>query len=172
MAWSLVANVPPGVVAGTIPVAVFTTTVGLEAFACSAVVAGVATVACNGTTTGNALQGSTVTVVFAPGVTSTGIITGAGPVVPTPTPVRFIPPVPALPPVLPSALVPPPPPPLLPPPPPPSLGQPLMGPMAPGAFPEVPVIPEADSLPLLLGGLAALGGLVAYRHFRRRADDA
>ena len=39
------------------------------------------------------------------------------------------------------------------------------------AFPEVPVIPEADSLFLLVGGLVALGGVVGYRSLRRRRDD-
>jgi hypothetical protein len=69
-----------------------------------------------------------------------------------------IPPLPILPP-------PPPPPPLLPPPPmaPPS--------MARAPMPEVPVIPEADSLLLLVGGLAALGGLAAFRVARRRHED-
>jgi len=32
------------------------------------------------------------------------------------------------------------------------------------------VIPEADSLVLLVGGLVALGGLVGYRRLRRRRD--
>ena len=39
---------------------------------------GTTTVACTGTTAGNALQGSTVTVVFAPGVVSVGTINGPG----------------------------------------------------------------------------------------------
>jgi hypothetical protein len=42
------------------------------------VAAGAATVVCNGATTGNALWGSTVTVVFAPGVVTTGVVTGPG----------------------------------------------------------------------------------------------
>jgi hypothetical protein len=116
MRWNLTATVPAGVSAGVVPVAVFRTTTSPpnEAFACSPVQVGASTVACNGTTVGNALQGSTVTVVFAPGVTSTGIITGpgasaaAGAVVPP--------------------LLPPPPPPPLPPP-------PLMLPPAPFAGP-------------------------------------
>jgi hypothetical protein len=49
-------------------------------------------------------------------------------------------------------------PPLLPPPPPPPL------------FPEVPVIPEADSLLLLGVGLAALGTVVGYRRWRGRKE--
>jgi hypothetical protein len=72
------------------------------------------------------------------------------------------------PPILPPpplGFIPPPPPPLLPPPPP--------APMAQRAtMPEVPVIPEADSLILLVGGLAAFGGLAALRvMYRRRHDD-
>ncbi len=70
-------------------------------------------------------------------------------------------------------------PPPLPPPPPPLLPPPLlpppgpMGALAPpprAAMPEVPVIPEADSLWLLVGGLVALGGLVGYRRRRRFHD--
>jgi hypothetical protein len=76
--------------------------------------------------------------------------------------------VPILPPPPPPLLLPPPPPPpppLLPPPPPPVMA----GARAP--MPEVPVIPEADSLLLLVGGLAALGGLAAFRVVRRRHED-
>jgi hypothetical protein len=67
-------------------------------------------------------------------------------------------------PLLPPPLefIPPPPPPLLPPPPPAAFGAPR------AAFAEVPVIPEADSLPLLLGGLATLGALAGWRARRRR----
>jgi hypothetical protein len=67
----------------------------------------------------------------------------------------------------PLQFIPPPPPPLLPPPPP----APAAGARAPAAFPEVPVIPEADSLFLVVGGLVALGGLVGLRSLRRRRDD-
>jgi hypothetical protein len=88
-----------------------------------------------------------------------------------PVPPPFI-----VPPILPP-LLPPPPPPLLPPPAPPLAAcppgcpptqvtpqQPMM------QFPEVPVIPEADSLALLVGGLAALGILAGWRARRRRDD--
>jgi hypothetical protein len=98
MRWALTANVPAGVAAGVIPVAVFSTNQGLQGFACAAVVAGVPTVACNGTTAGNALQGSTVTVVFAAGVVSVGTITGPGvaavvaPLLPPPPPIILPPP--------------------------------------------------------------------------------
>ena len=68
---------------------------------------------------------------------------------------------PLLPPPLP--FLPPPPPPLLPPP------SAIQRPVA--VFPEVPVIPEAGSLVLLIGGLAALGGLVGVRGLRRRRND-
>jgi len=43
---------------------------------------------------------------------------------------------------------------------------------APLGLPEVPVIPEAESLFLLLGGLVALGGLSGLRHVGRRDDEA
>jgi hypothetical protein len=81
-----------------------------------------------------------------------------------------------IPPILPPILAPPilPPPPLefIPPPPPPLLPPPPPAPMAQRAMlPEVPVIPEADSLLLLVGGLAALGGLAAVCALRRRQDD-
>jgi hypothetical protein len=70
-------------------------------------------------------------------------------------------------PLPPPLLPPPPPPPLLPPPPPgPPMGPQQMAP--PGG---VPVIPEADSLFLVVGGLVALGGLVGLRSLRRRRDD-
>jgi hypothetical protein len=102
MRWTLTANVPVGVAPGIVPVAVFSTTQGIQGFPCAPVVAGVTTVACSGTTAGNALQGSTVTVVFAPGVTSTGTITGPGaaavviPVLPPPPPPPPLPPPPLL----------------------------------------------------------------------------
>jgi len=53
----------------TLAIAVFSTTAGLETIPCSAVAPGQATVSCTGTTTGTALLGSTVSVVFAPGLT-------------------------------------------------------------------------------------------------------
>ena len=65
------------------------------------------------------------------------------------------------PPPPPLAFLPPPPPPLLPPPPP-------APPSARAPFPEVPVIPEAESLGLLAAGLAGLGVLVAALRRRRR----
>jgi hypothetical protein len=39
--------------------------------------------------------------------------------------------------------------------------------VASSSFPEVPVVPEADSLVLVLGGLAAVGGLAAYQRRRQ-----
>src|SRR5438874_1746899 len=69
---------------------------------------------------------------------------GFGPVpVPVPVPV----PLPVLAPVVP--------------PPPPPLAPPVLLPPPPRAagFPAVPIIPEADSLPLLVGGLVVLGAL-------------
>jgi hypothetical protein len=171
MRWNLTVTVPPGVAAGTVPVAVFTTTTGLpnEGFLCSPVVAGVATVTCNGATAGNALQGSTVTVVFAPGVVVTGTITGPGgigaagaglflPPLPPPPPPPLLPPPPMVPPVMPLTAATG-----------PFAGLPPVSTTPPSApMPSVPVIPEADSLPLLLGGLLALGGLTGYRAWRKR----
>jgi hypothetical protein len=165
MRWTLTATVPAGVPVGTVPFAVFSTTVGQEGFACAPVVAGVTTVSCTGATAGNALQGSSVTVVFGPGVTAVGNVTSAtgtapgllgapGPVPPLLPP---LPPPPLLPPAAPPALLPPPP------------AAPVAGLAgAPvGAYPEVPVIPEADSLALLGAGLASLAALGWLR--RRRA---
>src|SRR5262249_3016130 len=134
-----------------IPVAVFTTTISPpnEGFPCTPVAAGVTTVTCTGTTTGNALQGSTVTVVFAPGITVTGTIPGPRGIA------NHIPPL--LPPPPPPS---PPPPPLLPPP------GPVMQPMP--AMPPVPVIPEADSFLLVAIGIVGIGALAGLRAYRRR----
>ncbi|HEY7060936.1 MAG TPA: hypothetical protein VII06_05605 [Chloroflexota bacterium] len=106
MRWNLTATVPAAAGPGVVPVAVFTTTTSPpnEGFACSPVVVGVPTVTCSGTTVGNALQGSTVTVVFAPGVVVTGTITGPGAAaalaaaIPPPLPPPPPPPLPLLPP--------------------------------------------------------------------------
>jgi len=158
MLWTVTATVPAGVAAGVVPVAVFSTTTGLEGIACTPVVGGGATVTCTGATTGNALQGSTVTVVFAPGVFAVGTITAPG------IATRVAPPVPLL---LPPLALAPPPPPLLPPPPPAPTGMIIAGPAAGGRFAEVPGVPEADSVLLLAGGLFALG-LAAGLRARRR----
>jgi hypothetical protein len=150
MAWTLAATVPAGVAAGTLPVAVFDTTLGLQGFACAVVGAGAGTVTCNGTTAGNALQGSTVTVVFAAGIVATGTVSGPG----------VLPLLPPLPPLLLPPL-PPPPPPLVP-----------AVPLAPAggapAAAEVPVIPESDSWVLLAVGLAGLAALALRRRARTR----
>src|SRR5262249_29464131 len=111
-------------------------------------------------------QGSTVYVCYnnavppaaAVAVCAAGTINGPG------VGVNALPPFPLLPPP-PLEFIPPPPPPLLPAPPP----APLIAPPA-AAVPSVPVIPESDSLVLLVGGLVALGGLVGYRSLRRRRD--
>ncbi|HLH26722.1 MAG TPA: hypothetical protein VK066_29715, partial [Chloroflexota bacterium] len=76
----------------------------------------------------------------------------------------ILPNLPVLPPP-PLEFIPPPPPPLLPPPPPAPTGAAAP---ARGAFPEVPVIPEADSLGLLAAGLAGLGAVVGWRGRRPR----
>jgi uncharacterized repeat protein (TIGR01451 family) len=82
-----------------------------------------------------------------------------GPILPPvpPPPLEFVPP-PGAPP-----LPPPPPPGLGGPPPPPGLGGPPRGP-----FGEVPIIPEADNLFLVMGGLVALGSVVGLRRLRRQ----
>lgn len=113
--WTLTATVPGGVPPGTVPVAVVSTTQGLQGFGCAPVVAGSATVQCTGTTTGTPLAGSVVTVVFTPSLTVTGTLTapaagatGAGvaplvavvPAVPPPPPPIGPPPPPLLPPLL------------------------------------------------------------------------
>jgi hypothetical protein len=117
MVWTLTANVPAGVAAGVIPVAVFSTTQGLQGFPCAPVAVGAPTVSCVGVTAGNALQGSTVTVVFAPGVVVVGTVTGPAGAPPAPAaPAAGAGAAPLLPPALVGLA---PPPPLLPPPPPP-----------------------------------------------------
>jgi hypothetical protein len=153
--------VPAGVAAGVVPVAVLSTTQGLQGFPCAPVAAGAATVVCAGTTAGNALQTSTVTVVFAPGVTSVGVINGPGAgaaAAPLPLLPAVFPPPPPLPLVPPPLLLPPPP----------------LVPVQPGipggisSFPDVPVIPEADSQILLILGLAAVGLFVGLGRRQRR----
>jgi hypothetical protein len=146
MAWTLTALVPTGVALGTSPVAVLSTTlVGLEGFLCSPVVGDQRMVLCDGITIGNALQGSTVTVVFATGVRVTGIVTGPGP---RPVVSPLLPPPPQLMPLPPAPVG-------------------VSG-EATGSFPEVPVIPETNSLVLLADGLAAIGGLLVLRRRRHR----
>ncbi len=146
MRWALTVPVPAGVAAGVVPVAVLSTTQGLQGFPCAPIVAGAGTVACVGTTAGNALAGSTATVVLAPGVTAVGIVNGtiAAPLLPPP-----------------PIVLPPPPSPLIPAPP---------APFAAAAqAPGVPVVPEAGTLPLLGGALFALGGVWLARGRRRNA---
>jgi MYXO-CTERM domain-containing protein len=152
MAFTLSATGPAGVAVGGRPAVFLSTTRGLgapttvESFACSTVTTTLQTT-CSGTTVGDAVQGSTVTVRFAltTGGTAdvTGIITGVSP-----------------PPLLP------PPPPILLPPPSPLLPVPPIA-AGPASFAEVPVIPESDSVLLLVGGLAGLALLAALRRRRR-----
>jgi hypothetical protein len=167
MRWTVTATLPaaPPAGAGT-PFFVITTTVGLEAVPCTPAPAAApapgTVVTCTATTVGNALQGAAAVLVF-PGVGAAAgpavgpaIVTGPG------APAAVVPAAAIAPPPLP-----PPPPPLLPPPPP--LLPPPPFTMGSGMMPmpEVPVIPEADTLPLLLGGLAALGALAGWRTRRR-----
>jgi hypothetical protein len=160
-------TVPAGVGAGAIPIDVAVTTNGFEFIPCSPVLIGTTTVTCTGTLVGNLIQGSTNAICF-PGVVACNLGTVTGPGGINNNFPLILPNLPLLPPP-PLEFIPPPPPPLLPPPPPAPMG----GMMAPrtAAFPEVPVIPEADSLFLLVGGLVALGGLVGYRKLRRNDDD-
>lgn len=172
MTWTLTAQVPGGVAPGTVAHAVLSTHVDLEAFPCTPVLAGVPTVGCTGTTVGNALQNSRVVVVFARGVTAIGTVTGPGTPPAPPTGVgttapatgagaaAVLPLLPPLPPV-------PPPLPLLPPPAPPFLLPPAVAPPGLAAtYPEVPVIPEAETLALLAVGVAGLGALAGWRRQR------
>jgi uncharacterized repeat protein (TIGR01451 family) len=110
----------------------------------------------------------TATAAGLPPATATAVTPLAGGPFP-PGPPPFPPPFPGanLPPVPPPPLefIPPPGPPPFPPPPP---RGPLGAPRPPYA--EVPIIPEADSLFLVVGGLATLGGLAALRRLRRPDD--
>jgi len=161
MSWSLTARVPAGVAVGVVPFAVLATTNGLQGFPCAPVVAGATTVTCVGTTAANALLSSTATVVFAPGVIAVGTVTGPGGAVPpSPLPARALLPPPFVPPP-PLVLPPPPPPPLVPVLPPPLLAVPPAGTADAG----VPVIPEADTLLLLI---ASLLGIAAWSRRARR----
>src|SRR5439155_16448428 len=108
--------------------------------------------------TGGTLAGNTATATITARQTTTLTFVNV--------PISVIIPNPPLLPPPPLQLLPPPLPPLLPPP-----LAPAAGARAPAAFPEVPVIPEADSLFLVVGGLVALGGLVGLRSLRRRRDD-
>jgi hypothetical protein len=184
--WNLtVVAAPAGALVGGIPQAFALTTInavglGEGPFPCTALAAAGGTTTCTFTTVGNPLVGTTVAVCFPPAAAGAlplcvvGSVTGPGvvpPIVPVPPVAPVVPPAaaflqPPLVPPPPAQFIPPPPPPLLPPPPPAPTG----GLAAPsGAFPAVPVIPEADSLFLVIGGLVALGGLVGYRRLRRRA---
>jgi YVTN family beta-propeller protein len=148
------------------------TSVGNEVVICT--VSGT-TATCSGTLIGTPIQGATALL-----VTSSGVIVARGTIVagapspagtttptltPTATPHAVIHPAllpPPLPPLIPPLVLPPPP--LLPPPP----SAPMGAAPAGAAFPEVPVIPEADSVVLLVGGLAAVGVLAGLRARRRR----
>jgi hypothetical protein len=170
MSFTLTGTVPAGVVAGITPVAVFSTDAGLQAVACAAAAGAAGTAyTCNGTTTGNALQGSTAALCFTAATTCllgsvSGPGAGTGTIVVVPNPPPLVPPPGPvfLPPPAPVFL--PPPAPLLPPPPPSSAAS---GPPAVG----VPVVPEADSLVLLAIGLGAIGLLALRRRAGHQTDD-
>ncbi|HLH26678.1 MAG TPA: hypothetical protein VK066_29495 [Chloroflexota bacterium] len=169
--WSLTATIPSGVATGIVPTAVFTTTAGLEGITCNAIASGASSVTCTGTTVGNALQGSTVTVVFTTALTAVGTITGSGanlalvasalpPLLPTgpagPGPIAAAP-------LLGGPFATGPLPPL-------AAGPPLAANVGvrPGPLAEVPIVPEADPVMLLVAGLAIVG-LVAW--WRGRRDE-
>jgi hypothetical protein len=170
--WNLtVAAAPAGALAGVAPVAFALTTVnavnpGEGPFPCTALAAVGGATTCAFGTTGNPLVGTTVAVCFATAAAPVCVV-GTVALSNAAQAAIALPNLPILPPP-PLEFIPPPPPPLLPPPPPAPTG--AMTTRA--AFPEVPVIPEADSLFLVIGGLIALGGLVGYRRLRRRDDDA
>jgi hypothetical protein len=107
--------------------------------------------------TGGTLAGNTATATITAGQTTTLTFINV------PSNI-IIPPPPLLPPP-PLQFLPPPPPPLLPPP--PIGGPPLGGFPPPDNQFAVPIVPEADTLALLLGGLGALGLLGRWRARRR-----
>jgi acid phosphatase len=163
MAFTLTATGPANTVVGGVPAVFLPTTVRVESFACGAVTPARQTI-CTGTTAGNVLQGATITVRFPllGGGTAdvTGIATGPGAAaVAAPPGVIALGPGALGGPSLPGlALVPP----LLPPAPfvapgPPGMAAPLAVPQPRDArAPEVPVVPEGDSLALLAAGLAVV----------------
>jgi hypothetical protein len=171
--YNVTATGPANTIPGSVPAIFLPTTIGVEGFftTCTAVPAAAPfTTTCAGNTVGDVLQGGVIVVRFA---TTTGpfdvrgIAAGPGLLVPLPPP----PPPAGLPPAVPQVAIPavprPPvqfipsaPAPLLPP---MSPVAPLQAGAAPARFPEIPVIPEADSVLLLLGGLAAIGALAAIR---------
>jgi hypothetical protein len=166
--WNLtVAAAPAGAVVGVAPVAFALTTTapvapGEGPFPCTALATVGGSTTCNFTTVGNPLIGQTVAVCFATAgapVCVFGTVSAGANVFP-PFPGANLP---LLPPP-PLEFIPPPPPPLLPPPPPAPTGVGVARP----AFPEVPVIPEADTMMLLIGGLAILGIAAGARSLRRR----
>ena len=121
----------------------------------------------------------TATPTLTPTLTPTPAATLTPTLTPTATPTPTLTPIPTVPPLVPpvplpppnvAPLLPPPPPIFLPPPPSPLLPAPPMA-APPAVLPDVPVIPETDSLFLLVGGLVAIGGVVGVRSLRRRRDD-
>jgi hypothetical protein len=156
-----------GLVPGQVPILSVQTSAGLQTITgvASGTGPGLGTAIINGTLSGSVSQGAVISLTANNPLGSVVQTLASGTVFCTnnvPLPPPFLP-------QPPLEFIPPPPPPLLPPPPP----RPLMGPpmAAAAAMPGVPVIPEADSLFLLAGGLVALGSLVALRSLRRRRDD-
>jgi len=158
------------------------TTLGTQTFSSPAVQAGITSI--TGTIAGTPVTGSLVTLTVGGVVVAQGTLACGLPpmptLVPTTIPLSSVFPqsnfLPLPPPPVPFG---PPPPPLLPPPPslplpppPPGAGLAAASPLAPAPapVPAVPVIPEADSLLLVLGGLGTLGVLVRLRGAGRRAE--
>jgi hypothetical protein len=127
---------------------------------------GAVTATCTGSFAGAPLIGGQATVTVNGGLVARGTIVAGAVVFPTPIAVVTPPPPPLFPAPLLPPLPPPPPPPLLAPP--PALLPPAPPPLAAADTPGVPVIPEAESLVLLVLSLAALG-LLGYR--RRHRND-
>jgi hypothetical protein len=157
MTFNLVAQAPAGTLVGGVPVIFLPTTAGNESFACSPVTA-VLTATCTGSLVGDLLQGATVTVRLPH--TTLGVVEVTGSHV-APAPPASQVGILVVPPLMPApgsapALVPLAPPPLIPP----------LGPPRPGgtpSFPEVPVIPEADTSTMLLAGLLTVAALIGIR---------
>jgi hypothetical protein len=153
-----------GLLPGQVPVLSIQTSAGTQTITgiAAGTGPGIGTAIINGTISGQVSQGALITLSANNPVGGASTTLASG----TVTCNNLPPPLPPILPPPPLEFIPPPPPPLLPPPPP----APLDPPMA-SMMPGVQVIPEADSLFLLVGGLAALGGLVAHRTVRRRRDD-
>jgi hypothetical protein len=159
-----------GLLPGQVPTLGIQTTVGLQQIVGPA--AGTAPVGApvtlNGTVNGVPVPGSIVTVTANNPLGGGVQVVAQGPLLCQNVPPPLPPPPPPPPPPL-EFLQPLPPPPPPPPPPPFPVGSPFPPPLAVG-MPGVPIIPEADSLFLLAGGLVACAALIALRALRGSHD--